>query len=247
MSREFRIARDVVVEATPEDVFAAVTTGISGWLFPGPLPAPDGTPDEEGNRVTTWDPPHRFAVRSDGDDGWFNALEYVIAADSGATTSVRYVHSGIFTDDWDGQYDGASTHADYYLHTLGQYVKHFPGRAATYIRATTTAPGANAPTAAETLRRHLGVTAVGDRVHIDIPAIGPLAGEVDYLTEHFLGIRTPDALLRFPSRVKWGMPLTAEHHLYTPNTDTNPDTDPEKTTRAWQSWLDEVFTDRHDQ
>ena len=39
-----------------------------------------------------------------------------------------YVHSGILTGDWDAQYDGASRHTDFYLHTLREYLTHFAPR-----------------------------------------------------------------------------------------------------------------------
>jgi hypothetical protein len=36
-----------------------------------------------------------------------------------------YVHSGIFADSSDQQYDGASRHTDFYPHTLGPYLQPF--------------------------------------------------------------------------------------------------------------------------
>ena len=46
-----------------------------------------------------------------------------------AGPKLHYVHSGIFADNWDEQYDGASKHTEFYLHTLGQYLQHFDGKA----------------------------------------------------------------------------------------------------------------------
>ena len=79
-----------------------------------------------------WDPPHHFAVRMEQGE-WFNALEFVIEAREGGTSLLRYMHSGIFVDDWDTQYDAVQQHTDFYLHTLGEYLGHFNGRPATYI------------------------------------------------------------------------------------------------------------------
>jgi len=57
MSHTFEIKREVVLEATPEEVFAAVTTGIAGWMFPvdvDPGAAAPGAPsiNMESNRRT---------------------------------------------------------------------------------------------------------------------------------------------------------------------------------------------------
>ena len=64
----------------------------------------------------------------DGPDGWFNQLEHVLEPLDGGRARLHYVHSGIFADNWDEQYDGASKHTEFYLHTLGQYLKYFDGR-----------------------------------------------------------------------------------------------------------------------
>ncbi|PPK64889.1 SRPBCC domain-containing protein [Actinokineospora auranticolor] len=231
MSKQFEIRREVVLEATPAQIFAAVTENQGSWLFPMPYPPADGTVDAQGSRVTKWDPPHEVAVRTEGPDGWFNALEHVIEARDGGTAVLRYVHSGIFTDDWDTQYDGAGKHTDFYLHSLGQYVKHFPGRGATYVAADGPA-ASHAPGAVDVLRRALGVTAVGDRVRIE--GLG-VDAEVDYLEGQFIGLRDGDTLYRFYCREPWGAPVSLAHHLFTEPAD------PEKTTAAWQTWLDAVY------
>ena len=59
----------------------------------------------------------------DGPDGWFNQLEHVLEPLDGGRARLHYVHSGIFADNWDEQYDGASKHTEFYLHTLGQYLQ----------------------------------------------------------------------------------------------------------------------------
>ena len=40
MSKEFEIAREFEVDATPEEVWAAVTTGTGGYLWPMEPPEP---------------------------------------------------------------------------------------------------------------------------------------------------------------------------------------------------------------
>ena len=126
MAREFEIRREAELEGSPEEVWEAITTGegMSAWLFPNLVDPADVRVDE---------PPRRFVVRTEGEDGWFNQIEDVIEARDGSTTVLRYVHSGIFTDDWENQYDAAGRHTDFYLHTLGEYLRHFKGRTATYV------------------------------------------------------------------------------------------------------------------
>jgi hypothetical protein len=123
----FECSREVLLAATPEEVWEAVATseGNAAWLFPNEI-------DPAGPATTKWDPPHRFAVRHERGD-WFNALEFTIEAREGGSTLMRYMHSGIFVEDWDSQYDGVSQHTDFYLHTLGEYLRHFQGRPVTYI------------------------------------------------------------------------------------------------------------------
>jgi hypothetical protein len=233
MAREFEIRREVELPATPEEVWEAVATGEgnAAWLFPNLI-----DPDQ----AQVYDPPHRFVVRMEGEDGWFNAIEDVLEAREGGTTVLRYVHSGIFTDDWDNQYDAAHQHTDFYLHTLGQYLEHFKGRTVTYIGGEGSS-GLEGPEASSkpgsfgVLQQALGVsggTAVGDSV-----TFGPdgVEGVVDYVRPHFLGIRTADGLYRFFGREAWGMPTGMSAHLFAGGVDKD------RTERVWQAWLDELF------
>ena len=116
MTKEFECTREVVLPADPDRVFEAVSTvaGVTAWLFPTPVPGPD--------EAVTWDPPHRFRVRMEQGE-WFNALEYTIEGMEGGKAVLRYVHSGVFMDDWDTQYDAVQQHTDFYLNTLGLYLE----------------------------------------------------------------------------------------------------------------------------
>ena len=234
MAHEFKIEREVVLPATPEQVFAAVTTGTAGWLFPTP-PIVDGDAPE-GSTITAWDPPNHVAVRTDGPDGWFNALENIIESRDGGTASVRYVHSGIFVDDWDNQYDGAAKHTDFYLHSLGQYLRYFDGKPVTYV-AVEGPTASGAPDAIAILTKALGLSeaaAVGDSVRIELPGQAPIEAEVDYINPYFVGLRGDKALYRFYGRNHFGGTVDAAHHYFS-------DIDPEPAENAWQSWLDGVY------
>lgn len=238
MGKEFEIRREVVLPATAEQVFAAVTAGTGGWLWPMEEVEPRvGGRAAMGATVTAWEPPTHFANRADSPDGGFNALEFVIEAREGGTAVLRYVHSGIFDDDWDSQYEGVGKHTDFYLHTLGQYLAHFPGRAARYVE--TNAPESSAvPDGFATVVRALGLregVAEGDTVPVDLPGVAATDAVVDYRTPHFLGLRTDDALYRFFGRNAWGAPVGFSVHLFAPDADT------EKVEQAWTGWLSGVF------
>ena len=111
MAREFEIRREVELPSTTEQVWAAVATaaGTASWLFPMGEDEAHAVGDVvAGHTVTAFDPPHHLAVRAAAPDGTvMNALEYIIEARDGGTAVLRYVHSGILTDDWDNQYDAA--------------------------------------------------------------------------------------------------------------------------------------------
>ncbi len=236
MPREFEIRREIELPATPEQVWEAVATsaGNAAWLFPNLI---------EPDQAQVYEPPHRFVIRMEGEDGWFNSIEDVIEARDGGTAVLRYVHSGIFTEDWDDQYDAAGLHTDFYLHTLGEYLRHFNGRRATYIGGEGSSglegpEAASKPGSLDVVKRALGLdgdAAVGDTVRVELEGIAPQDGVVDYITPHFLGIRTNEGLIRFFGRDRWGLPTGMSGHLFADGVDRN------RTEDAWQAWLNEVF------
>jgi uncharacterized protein YndB with AHSA1/START domain len=211
MSRAFEVAREIDLPASPEDVWTAITSGTDAWQFPSGMEFPaDGTAPAEAP-ITTWDPPHRLVIRMESPDGTFNALDYAIEARDGGTAHLRYVHSGILSDEWEDQYDAVGPHTDFYFHTLGQYLQQFNGRPATYVGQPTAGiegpASAGGPDAMEVLRAAVGLapdTAVGEAVSATLGAAGPLDGVVDYSTADFLGVRTGDGLYRFFGRNRFG-------------------------------------------
>jgi hypothetical protein len=219
----------VELPATPEEVWEAVATGpgTASWLFP----------EEPGpNDIVESDRPYRYAVRTEGEGGFFNALEFVIEAREGGTAVLRYVHSGVFdAEGWDDQYDAVESHTDFYLHTLGQYLEHFSPKTATYVGG---GPGgidgpeaSMTPDAFEKLKSALGASSEGDRVQL--PNDGG-EGVVDYANATFLGVRTGDALYRFFGRNAFGGPVGMSIHHFG-------DVDVEAATRAWSGWLESLY------
>ena len=229
MGKQFEIRREVELPATPEEVWDAVATGpgTASWLFP----------EEPGpNDLVESDRPHRYAVRTEGEGGYFNAIEFVIEAREGGTAVLRYVHSGVFEEEgWDDQFDAVDGHTEFYLHTLGQYLEHFAPKTASYVGG---GPGglqgpeaSMTPDAFEKLKRELGASSEGDRVSLPN---GAGDGVVDYATDKFLGVRTADGLYRFFGRNAFGGPVGMSIHHFG-------DVDVDAAARDWSEWLNGVY------
>ncbi|MFF4955973.1 SRPBCC domain-containing protein [Streptomyces sp. NPDC001222] len=243
MSKEFEIAREFEVDATPEEVWEAITRGTGGYLWPMEPPEPRvGGAGPFGSEVVAWDPPHRYVNRVANVEGisqqTLNQLDHTIEPrDEGRHAWVRYVHSGIFVDDWDNQYDGASKHTDFYLHTLREYLTHFAPRPVTF--ATLNGPEASTGADAFTVvAGALGLpedAAEGAPVSVRGPGGQSLDAVLDFRNPYFIGLRTEDALIRFFGRNHWGAPVGVSVH------DFAPDADAKANELAWQQWLDEAY------
>ena len=225
--RDFEIVQDTELPGTPERVWEAVTSGTPAWMFP----------TDQWPAVRTVDEyPHHLVSRMDGPDGWFNQLEHVLEPLDGGRARLHYVHSGSFADNWDQQYDGASRHTEFYLHTLGQYLQYFDGRPVVFTDIQ--APDASRVSDGFTrLREALGAGSAeqGATVDMELDGVGRLRGDVDFSNEHFLGIRTPDALYRFFGRNAWGAPVGMTVHDFSGAGDT------EATAKAWGGFLGRVY------
>ncbi|MDQ0117168.1 hypothetical protein J2T22_000328 [Pseudarthrobacter defluvii] len=225
--RDFEIVQDTELPGTPERVWEAVTHGTPAWMFPT---------DQWPAVKTVEEYPHHLVSRMEGPDGWFNQLEHVLEPLDGDRARLHYVHSGIFADNWDQQYDGASRHTEFYLHTLGQYLQYFDGRPVVFTDI-------QAPVASQTpdgftrLRDALGAGSAerGATVDVELDGVGRLTGDVDFSNEHFLGIRTQDALYRFFGRNAWGAPVGMTVHDFSGAGDT------ETTAKAWGGFLERVY------
>ncbi|GAA4226874.1 hypothetical protein GCM10022254_13140 [Actinomadura meridiana] len=245
MGKEFEIVREYEVAATPAQVWDAVTTGSGAWLWPMEFEPRLGGVVAGIGVITAWDPPHRLTSRAEDPNGLqgrpqtLNQVDHLIEPREGGRAAwVRYVHSGIFTDNWDDQYDGAGRHTDFYLHTLRQYLLHFTGLPAVHSDVQGPEASTKRGSFAE-VGRALGVggATVGDTVRVDLPGTGPVDAVLDYSDGHFLGLRTGDAMYRFFGRDAWGAPVGLALHRFA----TDAASSQEQARQAWQSWLDGLY------
>jgi hypothetical protein len=226
-NREFEIVYDAELPGTPERVWEAVTKGTPAWMFPT-----DQWPDVK----TVQEYPTHLVSRMDGPDGWFNQLEHILEPIDGGRAKLHYVHSGIFADNWDEQYDGARRHTEFYLHTLGQYLAHFDGRPVVFTDIQGPA-ASQTPDGFDRLKKALGVDSAvqGSAVELEVDGVGQLSGEVDFVNELFLGLRTADAMYRFFGRNAFGARVGMTVH------DFSGSGDPEATAHAWSGFLAKVY------
>jgi uncharacterized protein YndB with AHSA1/START domain len=231
MAREFELRKEIALEATPEQVWEAISTGpgLTAWFMPMSL-------DPDSGMVTAWEPGRRLAIRTPpAEDGSMQAFEYVIEARDRGSTVLRFVHSGFAGDDWSDEYEAMTSKGwDMYLHTLAQYFEHFAGRSARYVGAE--GPPASAePGAWPALLGLNRPVSRGDRVRLAPAGPAPIEGVVDYVSPDYLGVRTSDALYRFHRRAALGLPVAVGHHVYTAQVD------PDEAAKSWQAWLDALF------
>jgi len=246
MPHEFKVTKEIALDASPEQVWEAVATGrgLDAWLMGSNEVEPRvggttrftmGGYSEEGT-VTAWEPLKRFAYRSrEGDDGSFMAFEYVIEGREEGRTVLRLVQSGFMSGDWEAEYEALNKGWDMYLRTIGQYLTYFPGQTATPISAQ----GPQAPGEEQVwdaLKRGLGLSGTvseGDRARFTLAGTAPVEGVVDsVLSPTFLGVRTSDGLYRFVGR---GGAVGVGHHVF------DAGVDQERAELAWRTWLTALF------
>jgi hypothetical protein len=123
---------------------------------------------------------------------------------------------------------------DMYLHTLDQYLTHFPGRLALVVFGA--GPDEDGAITWRALRNGLGISGEvvqGDRVRLTPAGLPAIEGVADYVAPGFLGVRTGDGLYRF-MRGALGTVVIGQH-IFTD------DADPEACERAWEAWLNGLF------
>jgi uncharacterized protein YndB with AHSA1/START domain len=225
------IELSVELDASPEDVFRAVTDGteLAKWL----APEARGTAPEGGKKGSIWiswgegmsveheleifDAPKRVRHPS-GKNGETKAPLYAdwsIEAHDGGKTTLRLVHSGFSAGaDWDNEFEAHARGWKLMLENLRQYFarhKHEPAVHLPFMSKVESPHGS----IWKTLLGKLGLSGsakVGDSFRFTTPKGDVLTGVVDHVTEtRALGLvvrEYDDSLLRFTLEGKPDAPTT---------------------------------------
>ncbi|AUG80384.1 polyketide cyclase [Kitasatospora sp. MMS16-BH015] len=253
MTHPFEIEQEIVLPASPAQVWEAIATGpgIDAWFMGRNTvePREGGTAAMEtgGHReeavITAYEPGKHFATRtSPGPDGRFMAFEYLIEGREGGSTVLRVVHSGLLGDDWQDEYDALRRGWPFHLHTLREYLAHFAGRPAVPVFAVAPTPDRTPRETRAALAGALALpspVAVGDRAQGTPAGLPPLDGTVIWADQERFAVRTADGLYTFHHGP--GVALLF-HHLYGPAeaaAEASPEASPES---AWQRWLADLLS-----
>ncbi|MFF4105115.1 SRPBCC domain-containing protein [Streptomyces sp. NPDC001903] len=245
MTHPFEIEQEIVLPASPEQVWEAIATGpgIDSWFMGrneleprvGGTAAMDTGGNRQEARITAYEPGKRLASRTaTGDDGRFMAFEYLIEGRDGGSTVLRVVHGGMLGDDWQDEYDALRRGWPFHLHTLREYLTHFPGRTGVPVFAMALTGATPAQQVRAALVRGLSLPSpvtAGARASAAPAGLPPVDGEVTWADGERFEVRTSDGLYTFHHGP--GIALMF-HHLFGPDTD--------RAETAWQQWLDSLFT-----
>ena len=153
----------------------------------------------------------------------------------GGGSTIRYVHSGALSGDWEAEYEAMSEGDPMYLAKLAEYITYFSGRFATSIDAH--GPNVHDRDRVQaTFRTALGLSGdvkVDDRVRLTPEGFEPIDGVVDFVSPSFLGVRSEDAIYRFIAGFD-GTTMVG-HHLF------DEGVDQQQAETAWSSWLTRVL------
>lgn len=242
MPREFEVREAIELDATPEQVWAAIATGpgIDSW-FMGRNEVEAGVGGRsqmeiaghtETSTITAWEPGRRFAHRSGtGPGGEFMAFEYLVEGRAHGGTVLRFVHNGFLGDDWEAEYDALSRGDRMYLRKLAVYLAHFPDRVSSYNmfligpQVTEHQRVWNAFLAAF----GLAFAHEGAKTTITVDGLAPVTGVVEFADEPaFLGVRTEEGLYMMVHGYR--DVVVAEYHHYGADP-------PREFEAAWRRWL----------
>lgn len=237
MDERRRLAKEIELAATPDEVWRAISTpeGMSLWFVPHEqagdgIEADFGGGNTQAGQVLEWEPGKRVVYGADSEPRM--TMEFLVEGKDASTTVLRLVQSGFFGgDDWEAEYDGFGKGWDMFLHNLAEYFHHFPGLPVANVVAFafTRLPG---ETVWGNVITRLGADpALGERVRLTPNGLEPIEGVVDLHGPTLLGIRTAQGLYRFMADDHHHM-VTTTQYFY------GVDVDRKTRTAAWQSWLD---------
>jgi len=239
MTHPFEVRDEMAVDATPDQVWQAITSGpgVDSWLMGQTEVDSDNKTatftmfgDVAHSTITVWEPGRHYATRQDPNpDGTFMAMEWLIESRDGGGSLVRFVHSGLLGENWEAEYNGLSVGDHAYLTKLAVYLKHFAPRTAT-VSLFLPGPVAEDPWVAMTAALGVGADAAdGQPARLSVPGIEPVAGTVESVVgRSFVGMRTDDAMYTLIHGFN-DMVFATAHYF--------DDRDPSAETESWQTWL----------
>ncbi|MEY9872707.1 uncharacterized protein YndB with AHSA1/START domain [Streptacidiphilus sp. MAP12-33] len=242
MTHPFEIELETTLPASPEQVWAAIATGpgVDSWFMgrnqiearEGGVAAMETGPHRAEAVISAYEPGKRFASRTPtAEDGRFMAFEYLVESREGGSTVLRVVHSGMLGDDWQDEYDALRRGWPFHLHTLREYLTHFPGRTAVPVFAAAPTGERSPRDVRAALGRALSLpdpVTVGASAHAEPAGLPPLDGTVVWADDERFALRTADGL--YTVHQGPGVVLSF-HHLFAPGTDGA------AAESAWQQWL----------
>jgi uncharacterized protein YndB with AHSA1/START domain len=247
---ERRVDKSIELDASPEEVWAAVATGpgLSSWFVPhsfdevsGEGEADFGGGQSATGRLLALEPGHRVKYGapegSPQDQNGF-ALEFLVEGRGQGSTVLRLMHSGFSGDNWELEYEGTNRGWDLFLHNLASYFTYFRGKPVKNVVAMTFT-SADAAHVWEGFHQALGISegiSRGDKVTLTPAGMAPIEGVVDVYEKGAIGVRSDEGLLRFGGLgADFGGMVTATHYFYGVDLDTT------EATNVWQSWLAGLF------
>lgn len=248
MAHEFEVREEMEFDATPEEVWQAISTGpgVDSWFMGRNQIEP-----REGGRVTmrlggwdavstitAWEPGRRFKHQSEeGPDGQMMAFEYLIEGRDGGGTVLRLVHSGFLGDDWEAEYDALSVGDRVYLRKLGVYLARFGGRTASYASFSHGPKVLDKSRMWSTLGTALGLDrapADGDRVRLTVEGTDPAEGVVEFVAhDAFVCVTSADAMYMFVHG--FDGTTVVEYHGF------GSESEGKTAHAAWEAWLARSF------
>ncbi|HKA09114.1 MAG TPA: SRPBCC domain-containing protein [Candidatus Dormibacteraeota bacterium] len=242
MTHPFEIRDEITVDATPDEVWAAIASGpgVDSWFMGRTEIDSDARTsvfnmfgDVAKSAITEWEPGKRYATREEPNpDGTFMAFEWLIEARDGGGAVIRGVHSGLLGDDWEAEYNGLSVGDHAYMTKLAVYLAHFAPRTATssiFLPGPVTADSWAQMTAAV----GAGADAAdGQPARLSVPGIEPVDGTVEFVrAPSFVGMRTGDATYMLIHGYNDTVFATA--HFFD-------ERDRSAEIEAWRAWLETV-------
>lgn len=245
-----RLEKHLELDATPEQVWEAISTGpgISAWFVPhqvepgvgGAMTAQFGPGFDVSGKVTAYEPGRRFAygtAEPPPDGAADYAFEFLVEGRDGGGTVLRFVQSGFLDEGWEDEYNSLDKGWDLFFLNLRCYLEHFAGQPVGSVVTMAFAAGSATdiwPVLLDALRLP-GRPAVGDTVTFAPDGPAPVTGVVDVVNDEFVGLRSASGLHRIGAEGEAGCGVSAFHYFY------GEPVDVAALTEQWQGWLTRLF------